>query len=235
MAVAESPRVLVADDHEPTRAMIRRAIQADGFVVCAEVTDAFEAIAAARASTPDVAVLDVRMPGSGLYAAAMIKAQDANISIVMLTVSDLDDDLFAALAAGADGYLLKGQDPAAIPDALRRTLAGEAALSGTLVNRLVREFRMAEKDRTFSGRLPRGIRLTSKEREVLELLNQDLGTKEIAGRLFVAEVTVRTHIASILRKLQVKDRADALTLLRGPADPAQSVQPRPTLSGSDGR
>ncbi len=215
MALARPQRVLIADDHAPTRAIVRRAIEDDGFVVCADVPDADEAIRVARTQKPNVALLDVRMPGGGVHAAEVISAHQPEVSIVMLTVSADDEDLFSALAAGASGYLLKGQDPSSIPEALRTVQSGEAVLPGRLVRQLVQEYWTREMHRRFHDRLPGGSRLTPKEWEVLELMNEGFGTSEIASRLYVADVTVRTHIASIIRKLRVKNRAGALRLFRG--------------------
>jgi DNA-binding NarL/FixJ family response regulator len=217
MAIALGQRVVIADDHAPTRAHLRRVVEEDGFIVCAEVSDADEAIRAARTTTPDVVLLDVRMPGGGVHAAEVIATRQPKISIVMLTVSADDHDLFSALAAGASGYLLKGQDPRAVPEALRTVLSGEAVLPRRLVKRLVQEYGTREMHRRIRDRLPGGARLTRREWEVLELLNDGLGTSEIASRLYVADVTVRTHITAIIRKLQVENRDGALRLLRGEA------------------
>jgi DNA-binding NarL/FixJ family response regulator len=208
--------VLLADDHPPTRAAVRGALEEDGFEVCAEVGDASAAVAAAVAERPQVCLLDIRMPGNGIAAAAEISARLPETSIVMLTVSRDDGDLFDALRAGASGYLLKDVDPDRLPDALRGVLAGEAALPGSLVARLVDEFR----ERGPRRRLPllreeRGAELTSREWEVLEFLRRGLTTGEIAERLFISQVTVRTHVASILRKLRVPDRKAAIKLFEG--------------------
>ncbi len=215
MAVDQGRRVLIADDHAPTRAMMRRAVEDGGFHVCADVRDAAGAIRAARETRPDVVLLDVRMPGGGIHAADVIGTEQPDLPIVMLTISDDDSDLFSALAAGASGYLLKGQDPATIPEALSMVLSGEAALSRPLVKRLVQEYRDRDARQRMRARLPRGARLTPKEWEVLELLNDGLGTAEIARELFVADVTVRSHLAAIIRKLQAKDRAGVLRMVRG--------------------
>jgi len=218
VAIAAAPRVLVADDHAPTRAVVKRAIEDAGFVVCAEVPDAEGAIRAAREMGPEVAILDIRMPGSGLRAAQVIGIEQPEISIVMLTVSSEDSDLFAALSAGACGYLLKGQDPASIPAVLRSVLSGEAAIHGTLVKRLVQEYRVRGVRERARDRLPGGARLTPREWEVIELLSEGLGTADISRRLFIAEVTVRSHIAAAIRKLRLKDRAAVLRLVRGDAE-----------------
>jgi DNA-binding NarL/FixJ family response regulator len=194
---------------------MRRVVEEGGFVVCADVPDADGAIRAARQTVPDVALLDVRMAGGGIRAAQVIGTEHPEVSIVMLTVSAEDEDLFAALAAGASGYLLKGEDPASVPEMLHQVLAGEAALSSTLVKRLVLGYRTLDGRHRFRARIPGGTRLTRREWQVLELLNDGLETAEIGRRLFVAEVTVRSHIAAITRKFKVKDRAAALRVIRG--------------------
>ncbi len=194
--------------------MVREAVEVGGFWVCADVPDAEGAIRAARRERPDVALLDVRMPGSGIRAAEVIGNEQPGISIVMLTVSGEDNDLLAALSAGASGYLLKGQDPTKIPDVLRMVLSGEAAVPAPLVKRLAEEYRARDVRQRIRARLPGGARLTPKEWEVLELLNDGLATAQIGRRLFVADVTVRSHLAAIIRKLHVKDRDGVLRLVR---------------------
>lgn len=208
------PRVLIADDHPPTRAAIKRAIEADGFFVCAEAHDAEGAINEARRSAPDLAILDVRMPGGGIRAAEAICTDMPTTSVVMLTVSADDADLFAALSAGASGYLLKGQDLGLVPGILRNVLSGESVLAGSLVSRLVQEYRIRDVRQRIRQFLPAGTHLTPREWEVIELLNEGLDTAEIAQQLYIADVTVRTHVASIIRKLNVRDRTGALRLLR---------------------
>jgi DNA-binding NarL/FixJ family response regulator len=201
--------VLLADDHPPTRAGVRSALEGAGFDVCADVPDAATAVSAALALRPDVALLDVHMPGSGIWAAREISAQLPDTAIVMLTISRNDDDLFDALRAGASGYLLKDMDPARLGAALDGVLAGEAALPRSLTARVIEEFRGRGKRRLpFTGE--RGAALTSREWEVLDLMRDGLSTAEIAERLFVSRVTVRRHVSGILRKLQVGSREEAL-------------------------
>jgi DNA-binding NarL/FixJ family response regulator len=132
----------------------------------------------------------------------------------MLTVSADDADLFGALAAGASGYWLKGQNPAMIPQLLRRAMEGETVLTGTLIKRLVDDWSKQTLYRKGRERLPTGDRLTLREYEVVELLNEGFSTSEIAKKLFVAQVTVRTHIAKIVKKLSAEDRGGALESLR---------------------
>jgi DNA-binding NarL/FixJ family response regulator len=213
MAVGEPIRVLVADDHAPTRALVRDALERDSFEVVAEAATSDGAVALAATCLPDLVVLDIRMPGGGINAAASIASLDPAPAIVMLTVSRDDDDLFAALRAGASGYLLKGLKAEELPGRLRAVLAGEASLSGSLVAKLVTEFRRRERWRLLTSHEDRRRRLTRREWEVLELMADGLTTAQIAERTYVNPVTVRTHIAAILRKLQVRDRGEAVALL----------------------
>lgn len=214
---ARRPRVLVADDHAPSREDIQRALERDQrFSVCASVPDAAEAVQAAVRERPEICLLDIRMPGDGLAAAWEIAARLPQAKIVMLTVSDDDADLFAALRAGAHGYLLKSMNFGQLPDALDAVLSGEAAMSGVLVARVLEQFRGHEP----RWRQPVGDRclrqrLTSREWEILALLARQQSTGEIASKLMLSAVAVRVHIAAIVRKLGVADRAAAVDLFRG--------------------
>jgi DNA-binding NarL/FixJ family response regulator len=208
-----NPRVLIADDHPPTRAGVRAVLEENGFVVCAEASSGEEAVAAALRETPDICLLDIHMPGSGIAAAGAITAALPDAAIVMLTVSDEDNDLFDAIQAGATGYLLKDTNPARLPYALRGLLNGEAALPRPLVAKLIAEFRDQSARRRLPIFGPQGVKLTSREWQVLELLQQGLTTKEIGARLFISGPTVRTHVAAILRKLRVPTREAALKVL----------------------
>jgi DNA-binding NarL/FixJ family response regulator len=212
--------VLIADDHAPSREDIQRELERDGrFSVCASVSDAAETIQAAVRERPDACLLDIRMPGGGLAAAWEITARLPRTKIVILTVSDDDADLFAALRAGAHGYLLKSMNLRGLPDALEGVLAGEAAMPGALVARVLEQFRGHEPRwrRPVADRWL-GQRLTSREWEVLALLARQQSTSEIARRLMLSTVAVRVHIAAIVRKLGVPDRAAAVDLFRGDAE-----------------
>jgi DNA-binding NarL/FixJ family response regulator len=206
--------VLVADDHAPTRAGVRLALEQGGFQVCAEVADAVAAVEQATQLEPDVCLLDIHMPGNGITAADAISAGLPGTTVVMLTVSQDDDDLFDALEAGAVGYILKDTSPARLPQSLDAVLNGDAALSPHLVAKVIAQFRRRRRRRRLPlrGRTP--IDLTEREWEVLSLMHEGLSTREIADRLFVEPVTVRTHVSAILRKLRVPDRAAALELTR---------------------
>ncbi|HEV3408070.1 MAG TPA: response regulator transcription factor [Gaiellaceae bacterium] len=210
--------VLVADDHPPTRAGIRASLENDGFVVCAEVADGAAAVAAAIRERPDLCLLDIHMPGNGISAAKEITARVPETAVVVLTVSRDDEDVFDALRAGASGYLLKDMDAARLPAALKGVLKGEAALPRRLVARLVDEFRERGRKRRVPILAERGPLLTAREWEVLELMQSGLTTAQISERLVISPATVRSHVASILRKLGAPNREAALRLLdAGPA------------------
>ncbi len=205
--------VLIADDHAPTRADVRRALEACGFEVVGDESNARAAIETALDRKPDLCLLDVHMPGGGIEATKVISAALPDTVVVMLTVSRNDEDLFDALRAGASGYLLKDLDAARLCDAVERVLEGEAPLSASLVGRLIDEFR--QRGRRGPLRIPgrKGVELTSKEWEVLDLLRGGYSTQEIADKLYVSPVTVRTHVSAILRKLRVPNREAALKLM----------------------
>jgi DNA-binding NarL/FixJ family response regulator len=156
------------------------------------------------------------MPGGGIKAAREISTRLPRAKVVMLTVSDADRDLLAALRAGASGYLLKEIDPKRLPRTLLRALGGEAAVSRELVGHLVEQIRDRRPlRRAVIAQQSDRPELTSREWQVLDLLRQDLSTAEIARRLVLSPVTVRTHIAAILRKLDVADREALVERFRG--------------------
>lgn len=206
-------RVVVADDHPALRRSVRVALEGNGFEICGETDTAAGTIETALRERPDVCLLDIHMPGSGIAAAAEISLRLPETAVVILTVSRNDTDLFDALRAGASGYLLKDMDPARLANALHGVLAGEAALPRALVARVIEEFRERGRRRLLPLLGERGVELTSREWEILELLRTGCTTAEIAERLFVSKVTVRRHVSSILRKLRVTDRKSALRLL----------------------
>jgi DNA-binding NarL/FixJ family response regulator len=208
-------RVLLADDHAPMRSEIRETLEESGrFVVCAEVGDGVSAVRAAVEHAPDLCLLDIRMPGNGLAAAWEITARLPATRVVMLTVSRNDNDLFAALRAGASGYLLKDVDVDRLLEALDDVMQDEPAISKELVSRLVAEFRdRGARRRAVVAPAPTDEPLTSREWQVLDLLRRDLTTAQIAGELVLSQATVRSHVAAILRKLRVPDRAAAIAMV----------------------
>ena len=210
-------RLVLADDSARMREQIRRALEADGCEVCGEGASADDAVALAREHRPDVALLDIHMPGNGISAAQQISRSLPQTAVVMLTQSTEDDDLFDSLRAGAAGYLVKGGDPATLSATLRGVLLGEAAMSPTLVMRIMQEFRGPSR-RKFLRKSAAADKLSTREWEVMEMLSQGLSTDDVAKRLFVSPTTVRVHVSTVLRKLRVKDRESALRLLSGSQD-----------------
>jgi DNA-binding NarL/FixJ family response regulator len=215
-SAVETLRVLVADDHTPTRDDIRRALRRKGMVICAEAANAAEAVQAAVATCPDICLIDIRMPGNGLAAVWEIRARVPTAKIVMLTVSEEEHDLFAALQAGAVSYLVKDIDLRRLPRALRDVHEGKAAIPPELVARMVDRFHGTEP--RFRGTMVAGTsgeRLTSRDWEVLADLGRGLSTREIARRLGLAPSSVRAHITALVRKLGVANREEAVALLHG--------------------
>lgn len=212
--------MLVADDETATRAGLRQVIEPHGLMVVAEASNADEAVHAALVHRPDVCLVTVRIPGSGIEAAHRIRDALPETKIIMLMSSEHDDDLFAALRVGADGYLLKASSSERLPQAIEGVLHGEAALPRVLTAQLIREFR----DRGRGHWLPtsvsgEGVQLTEREFEVLTQLGQGKSTCEIATELGISDVTVRRHISALLRKLGVSDRQSAVRLLEGAGQP----------------
>jgi two-component system, NarL family, nitrate/nitrite response regulator NarL len=206
----ECPRIVIADDHVPTRTGVRIALEEDGFIVCAEEATAKDAVAAALRDPPDLCLLDVDMPGGGIEAAETIRSALPQTQVVMLSESAADDELFAALLAGASGYLLTGTNPSRLGPALRDVLNGGAALPRLLTARLIDEFRTQARHASTPLTRPTDHDLTRREWEVLDCLRDGLTTRRTAKRLFISETTVRRHIGSILKKLDVRTREAAI-------------------------
>lgn len=203
---------MLADDHATTRLGVRLALDEGDFEVVAEAVDAHGAVEAALTHRPDLCLLDVYMPGSGITAAGEISEALPDMPIVMLSISETNDDLFDALRAGACGYLLKDTDPARLPHALSAVLKGEAPLPRVLTARLITEFRKHGKERRLADADGSPVTLSERESEVLELLRDELSTKQIAQQLGISPVTVRRHLSEALKKLRVSDRGAALRL-----------------------
>ena len=212
--MSDECRVVLADDHAPTRAIVREALEEHDFEVVADVADAPSAVAAAQEHRPDVCLLDIHMPGGGIAAAAEISRLLPDTAVVMLTASQDDRDLFAALRAGASGYLVKGMDPERLAPALMSAMAGEMILPRWLVTQVIAEFQPPPRRRLLLPGRTTQVQLTEREAEILDLMVEGLSTEEMAKQLFVAPVTVRSHIAAVLKKLRVKDRESAVKLSR---------------------
>ncbi|HEU0247220.1 MAG TPA: response regulator transcription factor [Gaiellaceae bacterium] len=205
-------RVLIVDDHPLTRDALAALLAQQGFDVIGDARDGAHAIAQAETLQPDLVLLDLTMPEmDGLAALPRIREEAPACEVVVLTASDDEASLLAAIRAGASGYLLKTEPPEQIATFLRGVARGEAALSGGVARRLL--------DRVREGGRLTGVpdeitnTLSAREVEVLLLLDEHLGTDEIAQRLFISEHTVRSHVKSLLKKLGVSSRRDALERL----------------------
>jgi len=205
--------VLIVDDHPLTREALSSLLKAHGFDVVGCASDGAEAIVEAGRLQPNLILLDLLMPDmDGITALPRLREAAPNCEVVVLTASGTEENLLAAIRAGAAGYLLKTEPPERIASFLEGVAGGEAALSGSVARRLLDQVRHG------NGRgsgVPDAIAsaLSARELEVLLLLDEHLGTDEIAKRLFISEHTVRSHVKSLLRKLGVSSRRDALEKL----------------------
>jgi len=203
-------RVVVADDH----ALVREGLQsllaaAGGFEVVASVATGRDAVRAAVTERPDVLVLDISMPEvSGIEVAHELARVAPDVAILMLTMHDDDATIFAAMRAGAMGYVLKGADPEDVVRAIQAVAAGNAILGPGLAGRALAYFSRPRRDE------PAFPTLTAREREVLDLIAAGLGNATIATRLGVASATVGNHVTSIFAKLHVTSRAEAIVRAR---------------------
>jgi len=207
-----SIRVLLADDQALVRGGLRKIVETEpDMAVVAEAADGLQAVDAARASRPDVAVLDIRMPRlDGIAAARRITAAagPGGARVLMLTTFGLDDYVFSALRAGASGFMLKDAPPEELVEAIRVVAGGSALLSPAVTRAVIEEF--ARHPAGAPSGSPRLDELTAREREVLLLLCRGRSNSEIAADLVVSEATAKTHVARVLMKLGVRDRVQAV-------------------------
>jgi DNA-binding NarL/FixJ family response regulator len=206
-----SIRVLVADDQALVRSGFRLILEArEDMEVVGEAEDGAEAVELARRVDPDVILMDVRMPKlDGVEATRRLTAAGSRARVVILTTFDLDEYVHEAIRAGASGFLLKDVQPAQLVDAVRFVAAGEALLAPTVTRRLLDRFARAFPDEKPPPSLSR---LTARELEILRLVAGGLSNAEIAEQLVVTEATVKTHVSSVLRKLHLRDRVQAVVL-----------------------
>ena len=207
------PRVLIVDDHPLTRDALATLISSSGFDVVGQASDGEEAIGMARELTPELVLLDLSMPGlDGLSALPRLREAAPEAEVVVLTASGTEENLLSAILGGAAGYLLKSEPPDRIVGFLNGVVRGEAALSGEVARRLLEQVRDGNHR---NGGVPDEIAdaLSAREVEVLLLLDEHLGTDDIAKRLFISEHTVRSHVKSLLHKLNVSSRREALEAL----------------------
>ncbi|WP_125133122.1 response regulator transcription factor [Microbacterium sp. 10M-3C3] len=211
-------RVLLADDHAMMRAGFRTILSLhDDIAVVGEAADGDEAVAAASALRPDVICMDVQMPGTdGLAATRAIVADPAiDAAVLIVTTFDRDDYLFAALEAGASGFLLKNAGPEELVAAVRVVASGDALLAPEVTRRVIARFAAGSADGSVGAAPARALpalpdALTERETDVLRLMSEALSNAEIAARLFIGEATVKTHVSNVLQKLGARDRVAAV-------------------------
>lgn len=208
------PAIVLADDEPLTRIALRRLLERAGFEVEGEAGNADAAIEMCARKRPELCLVDLRMPGGGLRVIREVSRGVPKTLVVVLTASNDRDDMFDAIRAGAAGYLVKSMDPDRISHALHGALAGEAAIPRFLMAELVRDLQTVGRQRVIAGKDGRA-ELTSRESEILGLMCDGLSGPSIAKRLFLSPITVRRHRAEIVRKLGVRDRREAVTLIQG--------------------
>ena len=207
----EAIRVLIADDHALFRRGLNMVLESEeGIDVVAEAEDGEDAVAKAEELAPDVVLMDVRMPRlGGIEAARAVRDSLPSAKILMLTVSDEEEDLYEAIKAGANGYLLKEISIEEVADAIRAVVQGQSLISPSMASKLLTEFntlvRRAEEKQQFPA-----PRLTDRELEVLKLVAQGMSNREIADDLYISENTVKNHVRNILEKLHLHSRMEAV-------------------------
>jgi len=204
-------RILIADDHELFRRGLRMVLEdEDDIVVIDEAGDGQAAVELAREHAPDVVVMDVRMPVlSGIEATKRIKEEEPGTRILVLTISDEEDDLYEAIKAGANGYLLKEISIDEIGSAVRSVHGGQSLISPSMASKLLDEFAAMIKKEEEKEQVP-APRLTPREMEVLQHVAQGMNNREIAKSLFISENTVKNHVRNILEKLHLHSRMEAV-------------------------
>jgi DNA-binding NarL/FixJ family response regulator len=203
-------RVLLADDQELVRAGFRMILETQADIqVVGEAGDGVQAVAATRRLQPDVVLMDIRMPNlDGLQATRQLTAARSGSRVVILTTFDLDEYVYQALAAGASGFLLKNAPPEQLISAVRVVAAGDALLAPSITRRVIEQFTRLPPP----GGTSALEGLTERERQVLQLVARGLSNAEIAAHLVVSDATVKSHVAHLLAKLQLRDRVQAVVL-----------------------
>ena len=212
---AEPIRVMIVDDH----ALFRRGLEMvltdeDDIELVGEASDGTEAVANAAESLPDVVLMDIRMPrSSGIDACRAMKAAAPSAKIVMLTISDEEEDLFEAIKAGASGYLLKDIPLDEVAESVRSVHGGQSLINPSMASKLITEFAtLAKHEDTDRGERVPAPKLTDREMEVLKLVAKGMNNRDIARELFISENTVKNHVRNILEKLQIHSRMEAVMI-----------------------
>jgi DNA-binding NarL/FixJ family response regulator len=211
VADGERIRVLLVDDHALFRRGLMLVLEAeDGIEVVGEAEDGIDAVAKAEALAPDVVLMDVRMPRlGGIDATRQVAALLPSCRIIMLTVSDEEDDLYEAIKAGATGYLLKEISIEEVADAVRAVVQGQTLITPSMASKLIAEFTSLSKRASDRQEMP-APRLTERELDVLRLVAQGRTNREVADELYIAENTVKNHVRNILEKLHLHSRMEAV-------------------------
>jgi DNA-binding NarL/FixJ family response regulator len=203
--------VLIADDQALVRAGFRMILEVENDIeVVGEAADGRAAVQEARRLNPDVVLMDVRMPDmDGIEATRRIRDRDSTTKVLMLTTFDMDEYIYQALCAGANGFLLKDVPPEQLAAGIRAMASGDALLAPSVTRRLIEQYVRWPPEAARHVH-PSLSRLTAREHEVLQLLARGLSNAEIAGSFVISETTVKTHVARILTKLDLRDRVQAV-------------------------
>lgn len=201
-------KIMIVDDHPVFRHGLTTVLKEHpGFQIVGEASNGVEAVTRASELQPDVVVMDIRMPGgNGAEATAALREILPEIKVLILTVSDKDDDLFAAMEAGARGYLLKSTELNELITGIKAVAGGDVIISPTMASRLIDQLKQVNRHRAGEER----GELSPRESEVLKLVARGDSNKGIAAGLFISETTVKAHLRSILEKLHVRNRAEAV-------------------------
>jgi DNA-binding NarL/FixJ family response regulator len=212
---ADPIRVLIVDDHALFRRGLEMVLAAeDDIGLVGEASDGAEAVAKAGEALPDVVLMDIRMPrSSGIEACRAMKEVAPSTKIVMLTISDEEEDLFEAIKAGASGYLLKDIPLDEVADVVRSVHGGQSLINPSMAAKLLSEFAaLASRGETARAEQVPAPKLTDREIEVLTLVARGLNNRDIARELFISENTVKNHVRNILEKLQIHSRMEAVMI-----------------------
>ena len=205
-------RAVVVDDHPLFREGVTRSLEESGqFMISAQGGSADDAVRLVTEFNPDIVLLDLSMPGGGIQAAAQIAQRAPDVKVIVLNVSEANDDIMAALKAGAKGYVLKGVGSAALVEIMQGIANGESYVSPSLAARLLTEMRLRPPPALADDPLST---LTEREEQILRLVAQGMSNKEVGRKLELQEKTIKHHMTRILEKLHVRNRTEAAMLLR---------------------